>query len=95
MKSSAKHTQPRCICHHLETECETEAEQDAISMRLQRMCELLSPDGSRSIDNGTLLCHTYAMFDIVEQETAGVPRATPNTNTSGISVARIYNYHTF
>ena len=43
------------------------------------MRELLSPDGSHPIDNGTLL---HAMFDIVEWEVAGVSRATPNTNTS-------------
>ena len=79
MESSVKRTPPRRIRHRLETECETEAEKDAISMRLQRIRELLSPDASHPIDNCTLL---HAMFDIVEREVAGLPRATPHTNTS-------------
>ena len=68
MVLSAKRTRPWHIHHRLLTECETEAEKDAISMRLQRMRELLSPDGSSSINNDTLL---HAMFDIVERGLLG------------------------
>ena len=49
------------------------------------MRELLSPDGSRSIDNGTLL---HTMFDMEEREIAGVPRATPPRNNIG-SVVKV------
>jgi hypothetical protein len=38
------------------------------------MRELLSPDGSRLIDNGALL---NAMCDIVERDTSGRPTAAP------------------
>ena len=79
MESSAKRQRPRRIRHRIETECETEAEKDALSVRLQRMRELLSPDSSRLMDNGTLL---HAMFDIVEREIAGVPRDIPETSAS-------------
>lgn len=74
-----KRPRPRRIRHRIETECETEAEKEALSMRLQRMRELLSPDGSGLIDNGTLL---HAMCDIVEREIAGVSTAGPETVAS-------------
>ena len=79
MDSSAKRARPRRIRHRIETECETEAEKDALSLRLQRMRELLSPDRSRTMDNGTLL---HMMFDIVERESVGMPRDTPETSAS-------------
>ena len=77
MESSIKRPRPRHIRHRLETECATEAEKDALSMRLQRMRELLSPDGSHLVDNGTLL---HAMMDIVKREIAGASTTAPDTN---------------
>jgi len=68
MASNTKRPRPRRIRHRIETDCETEAEKEALSIRLQRMRELLSTDGLRLMDNGTLL---HAMFNIVEQEVAG------------------------
>ena len=48
-----------------------EPQKDALAGQLQRMHELLSPGGSNSLDNGSLL---NTMFDIVEREVSG--RAT-------------------
>ena len=64
MASCQKRSHPRRIHHCIETECETEAEKEAL---VRRMDELISPEGCRSIDNGTLL---NAMFDIVQRECA-------------------------
>ena len=64
MTPTQKRSRPPRIRHRIETECETEAE-EALARRLQRMRELLSPDGSRLIDNGSLL---NTMFNIVERE---------------------------
>ena len=77
--------QPRLqsICDHIEAECETEAEKDDPSVRLQRICELLSPSSSCLMDNGTL----HVMFDIIEQEIVGQPRHTPEEST-GCSILR-------
>lgn len=68
MASNQKPPRPRRIRHRIETECESEAEKDALAGRLQRVRELLSPGGSRHLDNASLL---NAMFDIVEREVSG------------------------
>ena len=71
---------PLCIRYCIETKCKTEAE-EALARRLhawQRMCELLSPDGSCLIDNGVLL---NAMFDIIEREYTGLPTAAQAGNS--------------
>ena len=72
MALTQKRSRPPHIRHRIETECETEVEKEALARRLQRMRELLSPDGSCLIDNGTLL---NAMFNIVEWEYTGLPTA--------------------
>ena len=74
-----KRPRPRRIRHRIESECETEAEKDALLVRLQRVRELLSPSSSCLMDNGTLL---HAMFDIVEREIAGPPRDEPEESTA-------------
>ena len=85
MASNTKRPRPRHIRHQIETDCETEAEKEALSIRLQRMRELLSTDGSRLMDNGTLL---HAIFDIVEREVAGVAtEASKATEAEGSSVS--------
>ena len=73
MASLAKRSRPRRIRHRIETECETEAAKEALVHRLERIKQLLSPPGSRAIDNCTLL---NAMFDIVEA--AVEPGPTPD-----------------
>jgi len=86
MVLNTKRLRPHRICHRIETDCETEAEKEALSIRLQQMRELLSTDGSRLMDNGTLL---HAMFDIVKREVAGVAtEATEATEAEGSSVSR-------
>ena len=82
---SLKRPRPRRIRHRIETECETEAEKDALAGRLQRMRELLFPDGSGSIDNSSLL---NAMFDIVEREVAG---RTTAASTASLSPSMMRN----
>ena len=73
MASLPKRSRPRRIRHGLETECETESEKEALGRRLDRVRQLLTPPGARTIDNGTLL---NTMCDIVERE-AG--RSSPAT----------------
>ena len=60
-----KRSRPRRIRHRLETECETESEKEVLGRRLDRVRQLLTPPGARTIDNGTLL---NVMCDIVERE---------------------------
>lgn len=79
MALSSKRVRPPRIRHRIETECETEAEKGALATRLQRMRELLTPESSRLVDNGTLL---NAMFDIVERQFTGVPSTALTTNLS-------------
>ena len=71
MASLTKRSRPHRIRHRIETECETEAEKEALGRRLDRVRQLMTPPGSRAIDNGTLL---NAMFDIVEREAGSVSR---------------------
>ena len=86
LASNTRRSRPRRIRHRRETDCELEAEKEALSIRLQRMRELLSTDGSRLMDNGTLL---HAMFDIVEREVVGVAtEATEATEAKGSIVSR-------
>ena len=79
MASTQKRSRPLRIRHRIETECETEAEKEALTRRLQRVRELLSPDGSRLIDNGTLL---NAAFGIVEREYTGRTTSVQPTTLS-------------
>ena len=65
MSSIPKRSQPQCIRHRIETECDTEAEKEALARRLSRVRQLLSPNGRTVIDNGTLL---NAIFDLVEKD---------------------------
>ena len=65
MASKTKRSRLNCIRHRIETECKTEAEKGALARRLDRVHQLLTPPGSRGIDNGMLL---NAIFDIVERE---------------------------
>ena len=74
MAEPRKRLCPSRIRHQIKTQCETEAEKEALSRRFQRMCELLTPGGARFADNGVVL---NAMFDIVEREFAGQP--TPSS----------------
>ena len=74
MASKIKHSHPNRIRHRIETECETEAEKEALARRLDRVRQLLTPPGSRGIDNGTML---NAMFDIVERSRRRCPCLPP------------------
>ena len=74
MASLPKRSRPRRIRHRFETECETEAEKEALGRRLDLVRRLLTPPGAGTIDNGTLL---NAMCDIVERE---VGRSSPATD---------------
>ena len=74
MASLPKRSRPRRIRHRLETECETESEKEALGRRLDRVRQLLTPPGVRTIDNGALL---NAMCDLVERE---VGRSSPATH---------------
>ena len=65
MASQTKRSRLRRIHHRIETECENEAEKEALGRRFDRMRQLLTPSGAHTIDNGTLL---NAMFDIVERD---------------------------
>ncbi len=88
MASSLKRTRPRRIRHRIETECETEAEKDALASRLDRMRELLSSHGSRLIDNGTLL---NAMFNIVEREVERDSTPRPTAGPVNLSPSMMRN----
>ena len=59
MASKTKRSRPNRIRHRIETECETEAEKEALARRLDRVRQLLTPPGSRGIDNGAndVECH--------------------------------------
>ena len=81
MASKTKRSRPNRIRHRIETECETEAEKEALARRLDRVRQLLTPPGSRGIDNGTML---NAMFDIVEREAVeGAPASRPHMASEG------------
>ena len=69
MAEPRKRSRPSRIRHRIETQCETEAEKEALSRRFQKMRELLT-GGARFADNGVVL---NTMFDIVEREFAGQP----------------------
>ena len=77
MATGQKRSRPARIRHRIETDCKTEAEKEALSRRLDSIRQLLTPEGSRSIDNSTLL---NAMFDIVERE-IGQGLSTPSAAT--------------
>ena len=47
--------QPSNIHHHVVNKSMTEAEKEALWTKVNRMRELLSPEGLKLIDNGTLL----------------------------------------
>ena len=64
MASQTKRSRPQRIRLRIEAECETEAARDALAIRLSHVRELLTPPGSRRMDNETLL---NSMFDIVEK----------------------------
>ena len=70
MAEPRKRSGPSRIHHWIETQCETEAEKEALSRRFQRMRELLTPGGARFANNGVVL---NAMFDIVERELRDSP----------------------
>ena len=55
MASLPKRSRPHRIRHRLETECETESEKEALGRRLDRVRQLLTPPGARTIDISTLL----------------------------------------
>ena len=81
MASKTKHSRPNCIRHWIEKECKTKAEKEALAQRLDRVRQLLTPPGSRGIDNGTLL---NDMFDIVEREAVeGAPASCPHMASEG------------
>ena len=74
MASKTKRSRPNRIRHRIETECETEAEKESLARRLDRIRQLLTPPGSRGIDNGTML---NAMYDIMEREAVLPARTWP------------------
>ena len=81
MASKTKRSRPNRIRHRIETECKIEAEKEALAQRLDRVRQLLTPPGSRGIDNGTLL---NGMFDIVEREAVeGAPASCPHMASEG------------
>ena len=81
MASKTKRSRPNRIRHRIETECESEAEKEALARRLDHVHQLLTPPGSRGIDNGTML---NAMFDIVEREALeGAPASRPHMASEG------------
>ena len=73
MASSAKRTRPKRIRHRIETDCETEAEKEALAIRLDRVRRLLTPPGRRLLDNEALL---NSMFDVVERH-VNAPSGSP------------------
>ena len=88
MAEPRKRLRPSRICHRIETQCETEAEKEALSRRFQRMHELLTPSGARFADNGILL---NTMFDIVEREFAGQPTPSSSAPPSALSPSMMRN----
>ena len=81
MASKIQRSRPNRIRHRIETECKIEAEKEALAQRLDRVHQLLTPPGSRGIDNGTLL---NGMFDIVEREPVkGTPASYPHMASEG------------
>ena len=88
MAEPRKRSRPSRICHRIETQCETEAEKEALSRRFQRMRELLTPGGARFADNGVVL---NAMFDIVEREFAGQPTPCSSAPPSALNPSMMRN----
>ena len=54
---------PCHILHCAATGGVTEAEKEGLSWSVDRMCEFLSPAGSKSIDKGTLLAQLSTVFN--------------------------------
>ena len=74
MASNVKRTHPHHIRHRIETDCETEAEKEALARRLDRVRRLLTPPGRRLLDNEALL---NSMFDVVERH-VNAPSGSPS-----------------